>query len=264
MKQKILTVLRSIATAFTMFSRVPMPRVEWKPEYMRYTLASLPLVGVVLGLVLAVWWLLCRWFSFDIILFGAGVALLPVLYTGGIHLDGYCDTVDALSSHAEPEKKREILKDPHVGAFAVIGVASYLIGYFALASQLDGDHISTAILFCMPVMSRAVAGYISVSAQSSGAGLLSGMVDAAAETRTKNVLIAWFALTALVMLAVSPLAGLFVILGAALSGWLVGRMAKAQFGGMSGDLAGFLVQVGEIVMLLILIVLQRMIWIWFW
>ena len=264
MKQKILTVLRSIATAFTMFSRVPMPRVEWKPEYMRYTLASFPLVGVVLGLVLAVWWLLCRWFSFDIILFGAGVALLPVLYTGGIHLDGYCDTVDALSSHAEPEKKREILKDPHVGAFAVIGVASYLIGYFALASQLDGDHISTAILFCMPVMSRAVAGYVSVSAQSSGAGLLSGMVDAAAETRTKNVLIAWFVLTALVMLAVSPLAGLFVILGAALSGWLVGRMAKAQFGGMSGDLAGFLVQVGEIVMLLILIVLQRVIWIWFW
>ena len=264
MKQKILTVLRSIATAFTMFSRVPMPRVEWKPEYMRYTLASLPLVGVVLGLVLAVWWLLCRWFSFDIILFGAGVALLPVLYTGGIHLDGYCDTVDALSSHAEPEKKREILKDPHVGAFAVIGVASYLIGYFALASQLDGDHISTAILFCMPVMSRAVAGYISVSAQSSGAGLLSGMVDAAAETRTKNVLIVWFALAALAMLAASPLAGLFVILGAALSGWLVGRMAKAQFGGMSGDLAGFLVQVGEIVMLLILIVLQRVIWIWFW
>ena len=264
MKQKILTVLRSIATAFTMFSRVPMPRVEWKPEYMRYTLASLPLVGVVLGLVLAVWWLLCRWFSFDIILFGAGVALLPVLYTGGIHLDGYCDTVDALSSHAEPEKKREILKDPHVGAFAVIGVASYLIGYFALASQLDGDHISTAILFCMPVMSRAVAGYISVSAQSSGAGLLSGMVDAAAETRTKNVLIVWFALAALAMLAASPLAGLFVILGAALSGWLVGRMAKAQFGGMSGDLAGFLVQVGEIVMLMILIVLQRVIWIWFW
>ena len=264
MKQKILIVLRSIATAFTMFSRVPMPRVDWKPEYMRYTLASFPLVGVALGLVLAVWWLLCRWFSFDSILFGAGVALLPVLYTGGIHLDGYCDTVDALSSRAEPEKKREILKDPHVGAFAVIGVASYLIGYFALASQLDGDHISTAILFCMPVMSRAVAGYISVSAQSSGAGLLSGMVDAAAETRTKNVLIMWFALAALAMLAASPLAGLFVILGAALSGWLVGRMAKAQFGGMSGDLAGFLVQVGELVMLLILIVLQRVIWIWFW
>ena len=264
MKQKIQTVLRSIATAFTMFSRVPMARVEWKPEYMRYTLASFPLVGVALGLVLAVWWLFCRWFSFDSILFGAGVALLPVLFTGGIHLDGYCDTMDALSSRLEPEKKREILKDPHVGAFAVIGVVSYLIGYFALASQLDGDHLSIVILFCIPVMSRVVAGYVSISAQSSGTGLLSGMVDAAAETKTKNALTVWFVIIAIIMLAVSPLAGLFVTLGAALTGWLVGRMAKSQFGGMSGDLAGFLVQNGELVMLLMLIVLQRVIWIWFW
>ena len=264
MKQLLQDVLHSIATAFTMFSRVPMPRVEWKPEHMRYTLASFPVVGVVLGLVLAVWWLICRWLAFDSILFGAGVALLPVLFTGGIHLDGFCDTVDALSSHAEPEKKRAILKDPHAGAFAVIGVCSYLIAYFALGTQLQGDHISTVILFCIPVMSRAVAGYVSVSAQSSGTGLLSGMVDAAVQTKTKNALTVWFVLFALVMLAVSPFAGLFVVLGAALCGWLVRRMANKEFGGMSGDLAGFLVQVSELVMLLILIVLQRVIWIWFW
>jgi len=238
--------------------------VEWKPEHMRYTLASFPLVGVALGLVLVLWWLLCRWLSFDSIFFAAGVALLPVLFTGGIHLDGFCDTVDALSSHAEPEKKRAILKDPHVGAFAVIGVCTYLIGYFALATQVDGDHFSTALLFCMPVMSRTVAGYVSLTAQSSGSGLLSGMVDAAAQTKTKNVLIVWFVVVALVMLAVSPLVGLFVVLGAALSGWLVRRMALREFGGMSGDLAGFLVQVSEIGMVLLLILLQRVIWIWFW
>jgi adenosylcobinamide-GDP ribazoletransferase len=264
MKQFFQDVFHSVATAFTMFSRVPMPRVEWKPEHMRYTLASFPLVGVALGLVLVLWWLLCRWLSFDSILFAAGVALLPVLFTGGIHLDGFCDTIDALSSHAEPEKKRAILKDPHVGAFAVIGVCTYLIGYFALATQVDGDHFSTALLFCMPVMSRTVAGYVSLTAQSSGSGLLSGMVDAAAQTKTKNVLIVWFVVVALVMLAVSPLVGLFVVLGAALNGWLVRRMALREFGGMSGDLAGFLVQVSEIAMVLLLILLQRVIWIWFW
>lgn len=98
MKQRISDILRSIALSFTMFSRVPMPRTDWKPEHMRYMLASFPLVGVVLGMVLAVWWMLCRWLSFDSIFFGAGVALLPVLFTGGIHLDGFCDTVDALKN----------------------------------------------------------------------------------------------------------------------------------------------------------------------
>ena len=66
------------------------------------------------------------------------------------------------------------------------------------------------------------------------------------------------------MLAASLIAGLFVALGAVLCGWLVLRMANKEFGGMSGDLAGFLVQVSEISMLLILILLQRVIWIWFW
>lgn len=263
MKQRISDILRSIALSFTMFSRVPMPRTDWKPEHMRYMLASFPLVGVVLGMVLAVWWMLCRWLSFDSIFFGAGVALLPVLFTGGIHLDGFCDTVDALSSHAEPAKKREILKDPHVGAFAVIGVSAYLIAYFALATQLNSKHNSIALLFLLPVLSRAIAGYVSVSAQPSGTGLLSGMVDAASRKQTKIVLTGWFVVTAITMLCVSPLVGFVVALGATLSGWLVRRIALREFGGMSGDLAGFIVQVSEILMLILLVLLQRVVWIWF-
>jgi len=249
--------------AFTTFSRVPMPRSDWKPEHMRYMLASFPLVGVALGIVLAVFWLLCRLLAFDSIFFGAGVTLLPVLFTGGIHLDGFCDTVDALSSHAEPEKKREIMKDPHVGAFAVIGVSAYLIANFAIGTQLISNLRPIALLFLLPVLSRAIAGYVSVSAQPSGAGLLSGMVDAASQTQTKHVLAVWVVASVVAMICISPLVGFAVAIGAALSGWLVRRMAMREFGGMSGDLAGFLVQVSEIVMLILLVLLQRVVWIWF-
>ena len=42
----------------------------------------------------------------------AGFCLIPVWVTGGIHLDGYADTCDALSSYGDREKKLEILKDP--------------------------------------------------------------------------------------------------------------------------------------------------------
>lgn len=263
MKQGVSNILRSIAMAFTMFSRVPMPRMDWKPEHMRYMLSCFPLVGVALGILLAVFWLLSRWLLFDGVFLGAGVALLPVLFTGGIHLDGFCDTVDALSSRAEPEKKRAIMKDPHVGAFAVIGVASYLIGYSALGAQLIGNHRSIALMFLLPVLSRAIAGYVSISAQSSGAGLLSGMVDAAPLAKSKNALAVWFFLTIIAMISISPLVGFFVAAGASISGWFVLRMAMREFGGMSGDLAGFLVQVSEIVMLLLLVLLQRVVWIWF-
>ena len=264
MKYSIKAILRSVATAFTTFSRVPMPKVEWKPENQRFVLASFPLVGIAIGLVLAAWWGLCKWLSFDSILFAAGVALLPVLVSGGIHLDGFCDTVDALSSHAEPERKREILKDPHVGAFAVIGVCGYLLAHFAFATELVGDSESIFLLFLIPAMSRTVAGYVSVASKSSGEGMLSAMRDSAPEETAKRALTVWFVLLAIAMLAISPFAGLFVVLFAALSGWLVWRMAARQFGGMSGDLSGFLVQVGELAMLCALMLTQRVMWIWFW
>jgi adenosylcobinamide-GDP ribazoletransferase len=264
MKPTMKDILRSVATAFTTFSRVPMPKVEWKPENQRFVLASFPLVGALIGLVLAAWWALCKWLSFDSILFAAGVTLLPVLVSGGIHLDGFCDTVDALSSHAEPEKKREILKDPHVGAFAVIGVSAYLLTHFALGTELVDDSSAIFILFLIPAMSRAVAGYVSVASKSSGEGMLSAMRDSAPEETAKRALTVWFVVLTIAILAISPFAGLFVALSAAVSGWLVSRMAARQFGGMSGDLSGFLVQVGELAMLCALMLTQRVMWIWFW
>lgn len=264
MIERIKELLRSVATAFSMFSRVPMPKIEWKPENLRDTLASFPLVGVPVGLLIAAWWGLCKWLSFDSILLAAGVTLLPLLVSGGIHLDGFCDTVDALSSRAEPERKRAILKDPHIGAFAAIGVCAYLLAYFALATELMSERGTLVILCLIPVMSRAIAGYGSVTGAVAGEGLLSTMRTAAHGGSAKKALTVWFVLITIAMLAVSPFAGLFVTLAGVLCGWLTRRMAARQFGGMSGDLAGFLVQTSELAMLGALILTQRVMWIWFW
>jgi adenosylcobinamide-GDP ribazoletransferase len=59
-----MTFLRSIVVAFSMFSRIPMPKVDWKPENMRYALAAFPLVGCVIGLALWGWAWLCGRLAF--------------------------------------------------------------------------------------------------------------------------------------------------------------------------------------------------------
>ena len=122
-----MTALRSIALAFTLFSRVPMPHVEWNPENMRYTMLAFPLVGCVIGTVVAIWCALCATLGLNGAAFGAGTVLVPLFVTGGIHMDGFADVVDAQSSHAAPERKREILADPHIGAFATVGIGGYLL-----------------------------------------------------------------------------------------------------------------------------------------
>ena len=131
------TLLQTVAVAFSLYSRIPVPRVEWNAKNMRYALCALPFVGAVTGLLLGLWGFLCRQLAIGIPLWGAGVALLPVAVTGGIHLDGFCDTCDALASHAERERKLAIMKDSHAGAFAILGAVCYFLLYFGLACEAE-------------------------------------------------------------------------------------------------------------------------------
>ena len=103
-----MSVLKSLILAFSMFSRIPMPKAEWNEKNMKYMMAFFPLVGAAIGILLMGWGELAASVKMSRILFSCGVTLIPIAVTGGIHLDGFCDTADALSSHAAPEKKREI------------------------------------------------------------------------------------------------------------------------------------------------------------
>ena len=111
-------VIRSLLTAFSTYSRIPVPQVEWNEENRRYSMCFFPLVGLVIGLFLWGWLALCRCSGIGPLIRGAVAALLPLAITGGIHMDGYMDTTDALASWQPVEKRLEILKDSHAGAFA--------------------------------------------------------------------------------------------------------------------------------------------------
>lgn len=240
-----------------MFSRVPMPKVAWKPENMRFALAALPLVGALIGALLWGWAWLCGALSVGSILFAAGMTLLPLLVSGGIHLDGFCDTVDALSSHATQERKREILKDPHTGAFAVIGVCAYFLAVFALYTELPNEKNAVLLACLIPVLSRGAGALASFGTPSDGAGLLHTMRSSADRRAAVMILAVLCALGVSGMLLLSPLTGGVMALAGALCTGLTVRMAKRQFGGMSGDLAGFCIQVCELAMLCGLIFTQK-------
>lgn len=95
-----MTFFETIAVAFSMYSALPMPQFPWTGRNMRYAMAAFPLVGVLCGAAVWLWAWLSALLDFGPLLTGAGLALAPVLVTGGIHLDGFCDTTDALASHA--------------------------------------------------------------------------------------------------------------------------------------------------------------------
>lgn len=256
-------MIASCVMAFAMFSVIPMPRVEWKKENMRYMLCCLPLIGVLIGFALWLWLLLSNALGFGGFLYAAGLALLPLFLSGGIHFDGFCDTVDALSSHASPERKREILKDSRAGAFAVIFAAAYILLYAALASETPRTEQAILLIGLHHVLARVTGALASVVLKTSGkTGMLATFHDAA-QKRAALILLVWALLCAAALIWLSPVSGTVSVVLAALCFLYVRRMSAREFGGMSGDLAGYLITIAEIVLLLGFILSERLTGIWF-
>lgn len=242
-------VLKTIAVAFAMFSRIPMPSFPWEKDSLRFALCAFPLVGAVVGLLCWGWVVLCGLLSAPDLLRAAGLCALPVLVTGGIHLDGCCDTWDALSSHGDREKKQAILQDPHIGAFAAIHLCLYFVVTFALWAVLPVYPATVVLLgFCLSrsLSGLAVAGF--PLARDSG---LAHTFAAAADRKAVRIILA---------LLSAGLALAMGLLGEGFAGWLAAaaalliflyyrHMALRQFGGLSGDLAGWFLQTAELGML---------------
>ena len=238
-------MLQAILVAFSMFSALPVPQIRWTKRNMRYALLAFPLVGAVIGGLCWLWTFICNAWSFPQILRGAGLCLIPVLVTGGIHLDGYADTCDALASHGTLAQKRQILHDPHMGAFAAIRLCVYFIACLAFWTALPAYRgWSVFCIFCLSRTLSALA--LTLFPLADGSGLARTVAEAADRELVRNVL---FGYTALLCAGLILTGGWIVLPVAAGMFFWYRHVAEAYFGGASGDLAGWFLQKAELWML---------------
>ena len=245
-------VIRSLFIAFSTYSRIPVPQAEWSEENRKYSMCFFPLIGAVIGLLLWGWLWLCDALSIGPVLKGAAGALLPIFVTGGIHMDGFMDTSDALASWQSRERRLEILKDSHVGAFAVLGCAGYLLLHAAVLSEASAT--SGALLCCVFVLSRALSAWAMATFRSARP---QGMLDAFAQAAHRRMVtvscVVYAVLCAVVWSVFGGWLTLVCLLAAALCVIYYRHMANKQFGGVTGDLAGWFLQVTELVLTAVIV-----------
>ncbi|MBQ2202681.1 MAG: adenosylcobinamide-GDP ribazoletransferase [Clostridia bacterium] len=256
------TLWTAVIAAFSTFSVLPTPRIEWNAYSLKNVLAALPLVGIVIGGTLC----LCFWLSgllaLPAILVAVLFTLLPIALSGGIHMDGFADMTDALSSHAAPEKKRAILKDPHCGAFAVIGVGCYLLLYFGLSAALPLDWKTVGLLAITHVLSRAVGSLLSLLPSGASVGMQHAFRDSASKS-SFWILLLWVVVSLGGAAVLSPVSAGAMLTSGGLVFLYIQQTAKKQFGGMSGDLAGAGITLSAIAMLIGLVLSERVVSLWF-
>ena len=146
----------SFKIAFSMYSKVPMPKSDWTKENMRYIMCLFPLIGVIIGAVTWAWGYWGLQITRSHLFYSVVLVLIPVVITGGIHLDGLLDTSDALHSYQPRERKLEILKDSHAGAFAIITAVVYFIFYLGVYSEMTLKALPVVCIgLCFPELWEA-------------------------------------------------------------------------------------------------------------
>jgi adenosylcobinamide-GDP ribazoletransferase len=247
--------------ALSAYSAIPVPRFDWTEENMRFSICFLPLVGVIEVALLYLWCVFCGAVGIGTILFAVGATLIPLLLTGGIHMDGYCDTIDALSSHRDKEKMLEILKDPHAGAFAIIYYGIYLLASFGLYAELANTGGSTGIvslppyslipipysLFFIFMFSRAVTALSAVCIpKARGNGFLASFTANAHKRAVIISMVVVIVASGAAMVIVNPIPGTVGLACAGLAFLWYRHMVYSKFGGITGDTSGFFIQICEL------------------
>lgn len=242
----------SFKIAFSMYSRIPMPKSEWTEENMSYAMCFFPCIGAVIGSVSYGVFRVAAWtqagkIPVNDLFWTVLLVLIPILITGGIHMDGFLDTQDALSSYQSRERRLEILKDSHAGAFAIISCAVYLLLYTGVYSSLSEESMQVIALGFM--LSRILSGLSVVTfPQARKQGMAATFSQNAAKKTTRIVLCIWLVMLGIVMMIVGKIPGILCLLSAGLMFLYYYRIAMEKFGGITGDLAGYFLQMCELVM----------------
>ncbi|RGF88205.1 adenosylcobinamide-GDP ribazoletransferase [Ruminococcus sp. AM57-5] len=245
-------LLNAMIIAIAMYSKIPMPRVDWNEKNMRYAMCFFPLVGVIIGVLeIVAGNLITVWKGERTFFYAVVLTLIPVFITGGIHLDGFADTMDAKSSYGDREKKLEILKDPHTGAFAIISLCCYFLLCVGIFSEMRTERLFAAALVF--VFSRSLSGISVVTFPAAkNSGLLRTFQDGAQKRNARIVLIFWLLAAGIGLYLTAGLCGgAAAVVGLAVFFYYY-QFSRKQFGGITGDLAGYFLQLCELFMLAVL------------
>jgi cobalamin 5'-phosphate synthase/cobalamin synthase len=226
--------------AISFLTCLPVPAYRYQSGDLARAALFFPLVGAFIGGVNYGTFRLLRWAGASSYLTGLAVVTMGLVLTRGLHLDGWADICDGLFTTKEAEKRREILKDSHLGTFGVVGIV-LLLGFKTVAI---GETINPWILMVAPVAGRTaslIIGSFFYPFTREKRGLGEEFLG-----RVPGWYV-WFWLGVVLILPSWRWGALFFPQAAAgfIIGWLFGKMMERSFQGLNGDAVGATIETVE-------------------
>jgi adenosylcobinamide-GDP ribazoletransferase len=214
------------------------------------SMAFFPLVGFVIGLLLAIGYYLFYLILPPSIALWLTLVLLALL-TRGLHLDGFADTIDGLASGGTREKILEVMKDSRIGAFGVISLILLIGAKYLALDQIPNSSIPESLIL-MAVVGRnsmVLVCYRSPYARPEG-GLAKPFVENLFAREMAFSLVSAFGIA----LFLAGVKGILVFLGVCLFSLGYRFFFIKKLGGVTGDILGAVNEISELLCLILLII----------
>lgn len=253
-------VIKSFFIAVSIYSQIPVPGFEWKEDDLKYVFCFFPWVGALIGGCIYFWNYLCGIYHITALCRTAAGMAIPIFITGGFHVDGFMDTMDAIHSYNSKERKLEILKDSHIGAFAVIMLVVYGLVFLGAFSEIE--NVALLKIVCAGFfLSRCLCGISAVSFPlAKKDGMLYIFADSSHKKVVKGLLYLQSTICILLMCLWSFPAGLAVTATAVSVLIYYFYRCRKEFGGITGDTAGYFVLLCEICIVVAAAFINSFIW----
>jgi adenosylcobinamide-GDP ribazoletransferase len=254
--------IKGLIMGIQFFTSIPIPyAVPMDRAHIERAVRTLPLLGLMQGAVYAgLLYLLLNWTPLSPLASAFFVWLALIFVTGGIHLDGWMDASDAFFSFRERDKRLEIMKDPHMGAFGVLSVIVLLSARFLFIYEivLHAVDVVYVLIMLIPFLSKSLTGVLIIKVRAAKEDGLGTMFKKAAGRYTLWFYPLYIAIVLAALWLVQPeaIGGAFIlVLMTGLFILLAARKAVKWFGGITGDVLGASIEGVEIVLWMTL-------WLW--
>ena len=245
--------MRDFITCLEFLTRVRFSkRTDWRDEDFSRSVPYFPLVGLVIGSLLAAVNYGLFYIETPLFLRVTLLLLAEIIITGGLMYDGFMDTADGVFSARSRERMLEIMKDSHVGSNAVLAIIILLLLKIAAYLELSGETL-TWVLLTMSVATRTFMVVFIVNfpyARKEGIGHMFTKYAKPFYTYIAFAVCAGIiAACGLQYLAVAGICFTVTL--------IIAQYLKTQLGGLTGDTYGALTECGNVIYLLTSVFLLR-------
>lgn len=222
-------------------------QTNWEMRDFGKSVVSFPLVGCIIGLfTYLVYVLLYNYIPHQLLM--VLLVILEFLFTGGLHADGFMDTCDGLFSGRDRERKLEIMKDSRIGSNGVVGFVFLVLLKWQLLVSIPHEWMLLTLI-SLPLLSRytmcfSITAYPYARPQ--------GMGKAFAEFAPKYTLLYTTVMAFMPAFYFGLAYGIMFISAIAIN-IILNRYIVKHLGGTTGDTYGFVTELTELLLLVVVI-----------